>query len=229
MKKLLALLLTLLLCTAALPACALEMTDLPETFAELQAMLPEMPSLTPEGIAFYVPTYDEITSGTRNFEFICDQEKWIPRPASIEGHAVEFIYDEAAGAYVVDEKFLQIPTFGVMTGMMTSTFTITSAEQVNGWTLNAGFYFDYPFMEGALFREGDITEQTWLNVAETGDSNYFMPNVIAQYPLDNGYLQVWLYASKTIAVIRSAEGRTLVSKTYPEFSEWCGAFMPTFQ
>lgn len=229
MKKLLAMLLTLMLCTTALSASALEMTELPATFAELQALLPEMPDLTPEGIAFYIPTYDEILSGSRNFEFICDPEKWTPRPGSIEGHAVEFIYDNAAGAYIVDERFLDVPSFGIMTGMMTSTFTITNTEKFNDWALHVGFYFDYPFIESVIFREGDITQSTWLNVAATGDTNYFMPNIIAQYPLDNGYLQIWLYATKTIAVIRTPEGQTLVSQTYPESSEWCNTFMPTFQ
>lgn len=60
MKKLLSFLLILALCAAVLPAGALEITELPAAFAELQALLPEMPDMTPEGLAFYIPTYDEI-------------------------------------------------------------------------------------------------------------------------------------------------------------------------
>ena len=80
-----------------------------------------------------------------------------------------------------------------------------------------------------LFRENEAIQPNWLSVAAAGDTNYFMPNVIAQYPLDNGYLQIWLYATKTIAVIRSPKGETIANQTYPEASEWCNTFMPVFQ
>lgn len=228
--KLFSFLLILALCAAALPAGALEITELPATFAELQALLPEMPDMTPEGLAFYIPTYDEIMSKSRSYEFICDKEKWVARIDRLaDGKGLEFVYDDAAGAYIVEERFRQVSSFSMMTGMLDGTLTIASTEEVNGWTLFVGLYFDNAFSESVVFREDDITEATWLNVAGAGDTNYFMPNVIAQYTLDNGYLQIWRYATKTIAVIRDAKGETLVSQTYPESSEWCNTFMPTFQ
>jgi len=231
MKRLFSLLLTIVLCAAALPAGALEMTELPATFAELQAMLPEMPSLVPEGLAFYVPTYEEVMSKSRGFEFLCDKEAWVAGPGRVGGMAtIDFFYDDTTGAYVTDDRGYQGLTFGITTGMMDGIFTIASTQIVNDWKLNVAFYFDNDFSESVLFRDSDpITEATWLNVAATGDVNYFMPNVVAQYPLDNGSLQVWLYATKTIVVIRDPSGATLVSQTYPEYSEWCSSFMPTLQ
>ncbi len=194
---------------------------LPETYEELCAMLPDMPTSDPENVAVRFPAV-----GDSGIKIYCDKAQWAAAMAEMGDFmhfSLEFEYDEKIGAYVTDEQSRQKYAVALAGGNGTG-FIATGNKDENGWLKNFVIYFDNEAVDQTLYNSAD--EWKWDSVTDTSIPNHMVACVRLRKNLENGVLDVWRYADRTEAILHDADGNVVEQKTYPEYSEFCKQFAP---
>lgn len=217
-KGILFLLVTLLLFAVALPGgLAAEIDELPETWEELCASLPDLPDLEIENVRVRFPNKSD-TDFT--VSFFCDSEGW-SNASGVAGFTYSFLYDAEKSAYVMDDMSQEKLRMAWMTGTVSGYFALAKTD--GPWIVNLLFYVDREAF-GSIYSADEPFTCTWDNVTDFTTSNYLMPNIVAQRDTENGNLQIWQYATHTIVLLRDEEGNETARMQYPEFSEFCADF-----
>ena len=120
-KGILFLLVTLLLFAVALPGgLAAEIDELPETWEELCASLPDLPDLEIENVRVRFPNKSD-TDFT--VSFFCDSEGW-SNASGVAGFTYSFLYDAEKSAYVMDDMSQEKFRMAMMTGTVRGYFAL---------------------------------------------------------------------------------------------------------
>lgn len=221
MRKLCGWLLALVMLCLPVLGLAEGIDQLPETYDELCAMLPDMPIGDPENVSVRFPAMGD--SGTSNMEIYCDKAQWAAAMGQMGGSNLDFAYDEKIGAYVMDNQSQQKYSTAIVVGEGTGFIAIGSQDE-NGWVKNVVIYFDNEAVGQTLFDSAD--QWKWDSVTDSSVSNHMVAGVRLRKHLENCVLDVWQYADRTEAIQYDTDGNVVVQKTYPEFSEFCKQFMP---
>lgn len=193
---------------------------LPDTYAELCEMLPDMPTGDPENVAVCFPTMSDEGA----MRIYCDKAEWPAATGSVGGFGLKFEYDEKIGAYVMDRQSYQMYQMSAASGDMTGYVAI-GGQGENDWVKNIAIYFGNDAMIKVFWEDSPDTWD-WRHVKDDTDTNYMMIGLRARKKFDNGTLDVWQYADRTEAIRYDKDGNVVEEKTYPEYSEFCKAFKP---
>ena len=222
MKKLGSLLLAMMMLCLPLSGLADGISHLPDTYAELCKLLPDLPTEDPEGIAVRFPIYGG--DGLSNLEIYCDNAQWASAAGQLSGYGnLSFDYNKKLGAYQMDRQSEQMYSMSTAVGELKGYVAVGNQEK-SGWINNVAFYFDNEAMMQIMWNSAD--EWQWDKVSDFSTSNYLMACIRSRLKTKSGTVEVWRYADHTKAVLYDAKGKVKEEKTYPEYSEFCEQFMP---
>lgn len=221
MRKLGGLLLVMVILCLPFSGLAAGISHLPDTYAELCTMLPDLPTEDPEGIAVSFPVVGD--DGMTNLEIYCDDAQWPAASGNAGGMGLAFDYNKKLGAYQMNQQSEQMYSMAAAVGELSGYVAVANQEK-SGWINNVVFYFDNAAMGQIMWNSAD--EWQWDKVTDFSTSNYLMACIRSRLKTKSGTVEVWRYADHTKAVLYDAKGNVKEEKTYPEYSEFCKEFMP---